>query len=63
MLLERLFIFLDQLERRPDCPPEERPYLEILVRVHLDIIDLGALAENIPGWRCGPLPVGRTSVK
>src|SRR6266481_5610169 len=24
---------------------------------------MGALAENMPGWRCGPVPVGCTSVK
>ena len=24
---------------------------------------MGALAENMPGWRCGPMPVGCTSVK
>ena len=24
---------------------------------------MGALEENIPGWRCGPIPVGCTSVK
>ncbi len=37
-------------------------------QVHLDVVELpiptiGELAEKMPWWHCGPMPMGRTSVK
>src|SRR6516165_4101551 len=51
VLLERFFVFFDNFEHGAGCPPKERTDLQILVRIHLDVVDLWIPCHRRAGRR------------